>query len=579
MKRIEYIELSRQCWFDTGIVPDIDTEVECWIAPNELTYNWAGFFGSQSTDDGPDSFQVRKYSNTDTFVSTFDSQNTQSTHIPYTTGVTSHITLNKTGLTVDETIVSLAVTAFTTQPTYSIYINAIHNPSWSGQYYRSHTGKYGEFIIRKSGVAVADFIPVIDENDVACYYDTVGQTYIYNQGTGTTIAGPLSFGPDKSQVSFNAVGGTDSVTMVSDTTWTATTSANWVTLSQTAGTSSDTAITITCSTNWDSARTATVTFTDGESTASMTINQSTGAKLTPNKSLKREGSNINRMFRNGVPIYNKLAYKPSLEVNTTTLTFWNTGSSVDVTVTSDAPYTFTTDAEWLTLTGTDSGFTATAGAYTGETSRSATITVTANNGDMTNTLTITATQYTVKFVDCIYVETVPSTWDYLINIDTGLYPDTGTTMRVNYYGRGIFTDRIVGTVTYEETDYVGDRDNNDYRYFSYNGSTLDIMAGRQTNRNYDAAAAVEHDVTVGNFFAYNNLTDSYIINTTAQSTLRHNTIHVDIGYCKIKSLVITTGGVVVFDGHAAVLGNTVGLFDTVTGQMFTNANYTITYEE
>ena len=43
--------------------------------------------------------------------------------------------------------------------------------------------------IYSAGTLVRDFIPVEDENNVACLYDRISETYFYNQGTGTFAVG------------------------------------------------------------------------------------------------------------------------------------------------------------------------------------------------------------------------------------------------------------------------------------------------------------------------------------------------------------------------------------------------------
>ena len=43
--------------------------------------------------------------------------------------------------------------------------------------------------IKQGGELVRDFIPVVDENGVACMYDLVGKEYYYNKGTGSFTAG------------------------------------------------------------------------------------------------------------------------------------------------------------------------------------------------------------------------------------------------------------------------------------------------------------------------------------------------------------------------------------------------------
>lgn len=44
--------------------------------------------------------------------------------------------------------------------------------------------------IYENGTLVRDYIPIKDLNNVACLYDKVSDTYFYNQGSGTFIAGP-----------------------------------------------------------------------------------------------------------------------------------------------------------------------------------------------------------------------------------------------------------------------------------------------------------------------------------------------------------------------------------------------------
>ena len=43
--------------------------------------------------------------------------------------------------------------------------------------------------IKQGGELVRDFIPVVDENGVACMYDLVGKEYYYNKGPGSFTAG------------------------------------------------------------------------------------------------------------------------------------------------------------------------------------------------------------------------------------------------------------------------------------------------------------------------------------------------------------------------------------------------------
>lgn len=50
--------------------------------------------------------------------------------------------------------------------------------------------KIYECKIYKSNVLVRDFVPYVDENSNACMYDKVSETFFYNEGAGSFIAGP-----------------------------------------------------------------------------------------------------------------------------------------------------------------------------------------------------------------------------------------------------------------------------------------------------------------------------------------------------------------------------------------------------
>lgn len=103
----------------------------------------------------------------------------------------------------------------------------------------------------------------------------------YNEGN------LIDFGPDVEELDFNANIGSETIELASDGSWSATTDS-WITLSQNSGTTGGT-ITVSVAYNqFDTDRTGTVVFTNGEDTATLTVNQS-GNTLAP----------IIKMFRNG----------------------------------------------------------------------------------------------------------------------------------------------------------------------------------------------------------------------------------------------------------------------------------------
>ena len=109
-------------------------------------------------------------------------------------------------------------------------------------------------ILASDNSIVAEYIPVLDSSNNVCFYNTVSGNYIYKEGTGTPIAGPLtttiSVYGSTSKIGSN--GGTVNITVESETSWTASTSANWVTIGTVSGTSATTSTTITVSANTSS---------------------------------------------------------------------------------------------------------------------------------------------------------------------------------------------------------------------------------------------------------------------------------------------------------------------------------------
>lgn len=101
-----------------------------------------------------------------------------------------------------------------------------------------------------------------------------------------------SFGPDRDSDVVATSGGTVQVTLSADTTWSASTASDWITISPITG-SGETNVTLTVAKNIFSNRTGAVTFTDGEDTALFTIYQGGTDGLVPYKKIFRNENRIN----------------------------------------------------------------------------------------------------------------------------------------------------------------------------------------------------------------------------------------------------------------------------------------------
>ena len=181
------------------------------------------------------------------------------------------------------------------------------------------------------------------------------------------------------------------------------------------------------------------------------------------------------------------------------------------------------------------------------------------------------TEYTtssVTYYSYIHNQTV-GTGDTNHRIDTGILPTTSTVFRfkgkfVGYDQGGVW----VGT--------QGSSDSNDYRFFYANSYYFDWNSGRLSGGKLNNGDII--DVTCSNYRMYDNVNDRVISSGSTQNSVPQYNILVDVGSLWVKSLEIWDNGVLVFDGRAAELNGSVGLYDSVSGTLFTNSNLTIVGE-
>ena len=169
-------------------------------------------------------------------------------------------------------------------------------------------------------------------------------------------------------------------------------------------------------------------------------------------------------------------------------------------------------------------------------------------------------------------------------IDTGIYPTTGTTMRMK------FKSKLTNATNYakmlgfaqgaEEDKYKGATETTDYRFFLYGSDTVDFdynasrISVSVSGINNDGK---DNDFTIGNNYIYDNIADTMIATAATQTTQGTTTvpIMVNVSVLWLKSLEIWQGNTKVFDGSAATMGNIIGLYDSVSDSMKWNPNLTM----
>lgn len=204
--------------------------------------------------------------------------------------------------------------------------------------------------ITNNGIVVFDGYAAFDaSNNTIGLYDTITKTIFTNNNLSLTygnIIGVISgIELSTSALTFTSGASSSTVTVSSNNPWTATTQDDWITLSQLTGDTGETTITISVSSNIFSDRTGTVSFTDGEETIYLTVNQkkNTSVRL---KNIYLENTRIDKMYCNGDLIYQSLI-KPVFSLSTDELII-ETGQTGTFDITANDRWTISAP-EWLTI--------------------------------------------------------------------------------------------------------------------------------------------------------------------------------------------------------------------------------------
>lgn len=228
---------------------------------------------------------------------------------------------------------------------------------------------------------------------------------------------------------------------------------------------------------------------------------------------------------------------------------------------------------WLSYsqtTGSTGKTVVTVTASTTQADRTATITVTSAN----YSATVSVSQQLIQFLDYIYVD---QTRDRYCFIDTGIYPTTDTVATIKYKDMGIDNVCLYGfsiSGPYgNDTPQVAPNDNSDYRFVSgknYVGTIFDLNSSRFTYSNLSVDADGYANVTIGNYYVYDNVAQTSRGTGTTQSSIVTTTIPMYINISNIirfNSAQIRQGNNLVFDGHAAYYNGVYGVYDNVSKQM------------
>lgn len=429
---------------------------------------------------------------------------------------------------------------------------------------------------------VHNYIPWEDGSGNPCIVDTTSDNTFYPTGSGYTMSYTRleNFSPSQDTFTFSGNGGTQTFTVEADNAWTCAAPTDF-TISPMSGTAGITTVTITAPRRISTVS-DTVTFTDTQSnTFDISVSQSVGTE-SPNLTLYQGSTTIKKMYQGTDLIYRKLAVSPTLTISGDTFNFPPTSyTAATVVVVSDAAWTYSVSENWLTVTRTNNNLEIVPASDwdQGSAPRTATITVTADNGFLTKTATITATQKNtnVTNVDWVWVANQgASTGTY---IDTGIIPTTDTSFRVvfqpiSYIGSALVGYSFAGDTQARTPMYAAD-DDSDYRVFFYNSIAtmyFDFNTSRISKGVTNSGGFV--DLTCTNNTITDNLTGQSTTGTT-QSSMVTTTVPLYINlsnYAKVQSVEVWQGQTKVYDGHAAFDGDNYGWSESISGT-FTTQTY------
>lgn len=191
---LEYLESTGTQYVDTEICPyKTKTEVvfqysgdpdapgggyvlATWNANDNRYYPIAymGIFGAYSHE-----FRTVNRSNSYTVIGSYD------------TNIHTLIYNDENNRVYFDGVLKTTVSDLTTSNTNSIYLFAMRNSNNEAQDFISCRIMSVKFTDKTTGKLVGDFIPVLDKNNVACFYNKVTNKYHYNKGTGSFTAGPV----------------------------------------------------------------------------------------------------------------------------------------------------------------------------------------------------------------------------------------------------------------------------------------------------------------------------------------------------------------------------------------------------
>lgn len=179
---VEYIESSGTQYIDTGFKMSNNTKIKTKLsmtANNIMTaVGVSGSYQSFSIQTYNGNYRVRWRSGTTSNIQV-DST------IPAVLTTPHVIEANSTNAKIDGTVIG-NTNSYTFTETSNLFIFAMSSNNTA---INNAIGRIYYYKIYNGSTLVRDFIPAVDQDNVACLYDLVEGKFYYNQGTGSFMAG------------------------------------------------------------------------------------------------------------------------------------------------------------------------------------------------------------------------------------------------------------------------------------------------------------------------------------------------------------------------------------------------------
>jgi hypothetical protein len=179
--KCKYLSFDNGQYFDSGILTSNDIGIRIKFATSTQMNTIIG--ARKSGSSSAYLFGYFDSNGTTVYVGYGGSSKSVSLTKNYIDGNTHTLILDSTQAKIDNEDISF--TRGTGTEFFNILIGTWNNNGAADSVNAKYSGKIEEVKIYNSNQTLGNFIPCLDDNNVPCLYDTISETTLYNQGTGT----------------------------------------------------------------------------------------------------------------------------------------------------------------------------------------------------------------------------------------------------------------------------------------------------------------------------------------------------------------------------------------------------------